>query len=46
MIHSLDQGQLKSDETQEHLSELATIPQISMVISVDHIGAARMWNDQ
>ena len=41
----MDIGALKSEDCQEQLAELATVPQISMVVSVDHIGAPRLWND-
>ena len=38
-------GVLKQDESQDLLSELAAIPQISLIITVDHIGITRLWND-
>ena len=45
VIHSMDIGVLKQDESQDLLSELAAIPQISLIITVDHIGITRLWND-
>jgi hypothetical protein len=41
----MDIGPLKSDESQDLLAELATIPQISLIVSVDHIAVTRLWND-
>ena len=46
MIHCLDAGQLKEDGVQDHLAELAQIPQIKMVVSIDHFAACRLWNNQ
>ena len=45
VIHSMDIGVLKQDESQDLLSELAAIPQISLIITVDHIAITRLWND-
>ena len=45
VINSMDIGPLKSDDSQDLLAELATIPQISLIISVDHIAVSRLWND-
>ena len=45
VIHSMDIGVLKQDESQDLLSELAAIPQISLIVTVDHIGITRLWND-
>ena len=42
----MDVGQLKSDEAQEILAELSSIKQINLLVSVDHIGVPRLWNDQ
>lgn len=46
VIHSMDVGQLKSDEAQEILADLSCIKQINFLVTVDHIGVPRLWNDQ
>ena len=41
----MDAGYLKNEDCQDYLSELASIPQVQMIISIDHMGASRLWND-
>lgn len=45
IIHSMDIGPMKTDEAQDLLAELATIPQLSIICSMDHICSSRLWND-
>ncbi len=44
VIHSMDMGQLVSEESQDLLAELATIPGFQLVVSVDHLAVGRLWN--
>ncbi|TNV78862.1 hypothetical protein FGO68_gene498 [Halteria grandinella] len=46
LIHSLDIGALKNDEFQQQIAEIAEIPYVSLIVSVDHIKAGMMWSEQ
>lgn len=39
LIHNLDGGMLRSSKAQDVLSRLASIPNVHMLASVDHINA-------
>ena len=41
----MEAGMLKNEECQDYLSELACISQIKLMITVDHLQTARLWND-
>ena len=42
----MEQGALKNEDCQDYLADLASIPQISFIISVDHIASTRLWNEK
>ena len=42
----MDLAHLKNEEYQHYLSEIATIKDISFIISLDHIKTSGLWNDQ
>lgn len=44
VIHCLDAGQLRSEENQDLLAELASTPYIHLIVSVDHMCSNRLWN--
>ena len=46
VIHSLDAGQLRSEENQDLLAELASTPFIHLIVSVDNMNSNRLWNGQ
>lgn len=46
IIHSMDMGDLRMAEYQKYISELSAIRGIQLIVSVDNIKAAVMWNDQ
>ncbi len=45
VIHSMEMGQLKNEEWQRYLSELASTKGISMIVTVDHTKAPVLWSD-
>lgn len=45
VIHSMDAGQLKSEDSQDLLAELASAPFIHLIVTVDHLAANRLWNN-
>ena len=44
VIHCLDAGQLRSEENQDLLAELASTPYIHLIVSIDHMSSNRLWN--
>ncbi|KAF5112699.1 hypothetical protein DV454_004049 [Geotrichum candidum] len=44
LIHNIDGESLRSDKSQSYLSTLASIPEIWLVASCDHINAPVMWD--
>jgi origin recognition complex subunit 2 len=44
VIHNIDGVSLRSAEAQNVLSELARIPGVSLVASIDHVNAPLMWD--
>lgn len=44
LIHNIDGESLRSDKTQSFLSQLAAIPEIWLVATIDHINAPVMWD--
>ena len=46
VIHCLDAGQLRSEENQDLLAELASTPYIHLIVSIDHMSSNRLWNQQ
>ena len=45
LIHSMDMGQLKNEEWQNMISELAQCRKIGFIISMDHIKSSILWSD-
>ena len=45
VIHSMDAGQFKNEDCQSYIAELAEIPQIKLIVSVDHQASGRMWSE-
>lgn len=45
VIHSIDAGMLKSDDSQDLLAELASAPYVHLIVTMDHLCANRMWNN-
>lgn len=45
VIHSMDIGALKNEDYQRQLSEIAEIPYVTVIVSVDHIKAGMMWSE-
>ncbi len=46
VIHSMDVGQLKNTEWQNYLSEISELRRIALIVSLDHIKGATVWNEQ
>lgn len=46
MIHNIDGNCLRDSEIQFCLSELATIPNVHFVATVDHINSALLWDQK
>ena len=46
VIHSLDAGQMRSEENQDLLADLASTPFIHLIVSVDNMNSNRLWNGQ
>lgn len=46
LIHSMDSANLKSEDAQDYIADLAAISQIKLIVTVDNIGANRIWNEQ
>lgn len=44
LIHNIDGESLRSDKSQSYLSTLASIPEVWLVASSDHINAPVMWD--
>ncbi|XP_070502762.1 origin recognition complex subunit 2 [Chironomus tepperi] len=45
IIHNLDGLMLRNDKAQSVLSRLASIKNIHMIVSIDHINAPLLWNN-
>jgi origin recognition complex subunit 2 len=44
LIHNIDGQNLRTERTQTILASLASIPQIHLICSIDHINAPLMWD--
>ncbi|XP_068101237.1 origin recognition complex subunit 2 [Hyperolius riggenbachi] len=44
LIHNLDSHMLRGDKSQQILGQLASIPNIHLLASIDHINAPLMWD--
>ncbi|XP_078536313.1 origin recognition complex subunit 2 isoform X2 [Lissotriton helveticus] len=44
LIHNLDSQMLRGDKTQQVLGQLAAVPNIHLIASIDHINAPLMWD--
>ena len=44
VVHNLDGTALRSTQAQQALSQLAAIPSISLLASVDHVNAPLLWD--
>ncbi|XP_061090987.1 origin recognition complex subunit 2 [Conger conger] len=44
IIHNIDGPMLRNEKTQQTLGQLASIPNIHMVASIDHINAPLVWD--
>ncbi|XP_063788925.1 origin recognition complex subunit 2 [Pseudophryne corroboree] len=44
LIHNLDSHMLRGDKSQQILGQLASIPSIHLIASIDHINAPLMWD--
>ncbi|XP_056393160.1 origin recognition complex subunit 2 [Hyla sarda] len=44
LIHNLDSHMLRGDKSQQVLGQLASIPNIHLLASIDHINAPLMWD--
>nr|XP_033801364.1 origin recognition complex subunit 2 isoform X2 [Geotrypetes seraphini]XP_033801365.1 origin recognition complex subunit 2 isoform X2 [Geotrypetes seraphini] len=44
LIHNLDSQMLRGDKSQQILGQLASIPNIHVIASIDHINAPLMWD--
>lgn len=45
LIHNIDGPALRTPQAQSVLSLLASIPQLSIVASIDHINAPMLWDN-
>lgn len=45
LVHSMDMGQLRSEEAVNMLATLAKTERIRMVVSLDHIKAGMLFSD-
>ncbi|KAM4697461.1 origin recognition complex subunit 2 [Rhinophrynus dorsalis] len=44
LIHNLDSQMLRGDKSQQVLGQLASIPNVHLLASIDHINAPLMWD--
>ncbi|XP_050772585.1 origin recognition complex subunit 2 isoform X2 [Gopherus flavomarginatus] len=44
LIHNLDSKMLRGDKSQQILAQLASLPNIHLIASIDHINAPLMWD--
>ncbi|XP_069471540.1 origin recognition complex subunit 2 isoform X2 [Ambystoma mexicanum] len=44
IIHNVDSQMLRGDKTQQVLGQLASVPNIHLIASIDHINAPLMWD--
>ncbi|XP_074858237.1 origin recognition complex subunit 2 isoform X2 [Carettochelys insculpta] len=44
LIHNLDSKMLRGDKSQQILAQLASLPNIRLIASIDHINAPLMWD--
>ncbi len=42
----MDAGQLKNEEFQNQLSQIAAIDQVNIIVTVDHIKSGMLWSEQ
>ncbi|CRL05976.1 CLUMA_CG019072, isoform A [Clunio marinus] len=45
IVHNIDGSMLRNDKAQSVLSRLASIRNIHMIVSIDHINAPLLWNN-
>lgn len=41
----MDVGHLKNEEWQKYLSEISEVKRIGLIVSIDHIKGANIWNE-
>uniref|UniRef100_A0ACB8G0G8 Uncharacterized protein n=1 Tax=Sphaerodactylus townsendi TaxID=933632 RepID=A0ACB8G0G8_9SAUR len=44
LIHNLDSQMLRGDKSQQILAQLASLPNVYLIASIDHINAPLMWD--
>ncbi|XP_077175235.1 origin recognition complex subunit 2 [Paroedura picta] len=44
LIHNLDSPMLRGDRSQQALGQLASLPNVYLIATIDHINAALMWD--
>ncbi|XP_030065491.1 origin recognition complex subunit 2 isoform X2 [Microcaecilia unicolor] len=44
LIHNLDSQMLRGDKSQQILGQLASVPNVHVIASIDHINAPLMWD--